>query len=155
MQSALFFFFRSHFYPAEVIFSPKSCKESPEKIFPFKVQLSGNNFQIFLPKCHLVLFIIIFQLLWVTVLFSLSQAMARSERSVKRKRRQNSIIQGPFQALLLSPTHRYSKAKKPIQRAYLYDCVAMFLCKTQIYQWVPANLVLGVTLRSPCKQSLF
>ena len=32
----------------------------------------------------------VFRLLWATVLFSLSQAMTRGERSVKRKRRQNS-----------------------------------------------------------------
>ena len=78
-------------------------------MFPFKVSLSGNNSRIFLPKCRLVLFVFFgcYRRPW---LFSLSQAMTRGERSVKRKRRQNSnrtrIIAG---SLSRSPPS-YSKA---------------------------------------------
>ena len=41
------FFFRSLFQPAKFIFSSKSCKDSSEKMFPFKVQFGGHNSAIF------------------------------------------------------------------------------------------------------------
>ena len=62
LQSVIF----GRLYPAKVIFSSKSLKNSSKKTLPFNSQLSDNNSVFFLPK-RASSYLSGFRLLWVTI----------------------------------------------------------------------------------------
>ena len=95
-------------------FSSKSRKEGSEKMFPFKVQLSGNNSQNFSLKCRLVLFVF-FHCYGQPWLLSLSQAMTQAEYQSSGKGGRTQIVQGPLKALFPCAPPGYSKANLGIQ----------------------------------------
>ena len=55
LSHCVILFFVSFSFVVKVIFLSKSPKKSSKKMFPFNVQLSGNNLRFLRPKCYFML----------------------------------------------------------------------------------------------------
>ena len=140
--------------PPRSYFSSKSRKESSEMMFPFKVDLSGNSSRIFSPKFRLVLFVFFgcYERPW---LFSWSQAMTRGERSVKRKRRQNS---NRTRTIAGSPLSRASQLFESrswnnplIRRACLQASEMITMCSPMVGHYFDTMIVNQVIIKTGYK----